>query len=470
MARPCTKQEAQELITYFEGLHRDFTNILLEAESAHSEVQAETYSFEQDTSVSREIWDVIRGTHPLEEHPKWSGIIKVFSSFLRENSVAKVVEDAERSRGTDMSICSGIGALKVLTTTVKYLFTGSAKKSEAAEAYAALNQIKDSEFPDQVSRFRDELEKIKSATFSSSDIDQELPMLRAKLKQEVENSSGSKTIDIGLSSFIDNLRRPSNDCLRYCEGLSADVEEQEKNVKKCVDLMMADSILKQMAEMEVDSLVEKGSGIRFKSLRDYGFRSVADIHTASVNSIAAVPGITAATADRLKRAVDRAGKEARKNARLQLNADEMTKAAGDVLVAVLAYQDAADFKQEGSDLRRQALRALDLTSDLQEMKGNAEWVLADVYDRKRWRADYKELKEMGDLGYVGNVREWIEKTERRRRYKESVSVTNAWLQFRRDPIIFFNLLEEIVPGLFGNGRKTSLVRSRTSSSSRKDSK
>ena len=75
-------------------------------------------------------------------------------------------------------------------------------------------------------------------------------------------------------------------------------------MKEASDALVAQEVLKVLADIPIEEINRDKRGIRVKALRDYGYRTIADISTASVYSIASVHGISEDAAYSIKSIVN----------------------------------------------------------------------------------------------------------------------------------------------------------------------
>ena len=82
------------------------------------------------------------------------------------------------------------------------------------------------------------------------------------------------------------------------------VEKYRTKAKEASDALVAQEVLKVLADIPIEEINRDKRGIRVKALKDYGYRTIADISTASVYSIASVHGISEDAAYTIKSIVN----------------------------------------------------------------------------------------------------------------------------------------------------------------------
>ena len=81
-------------------------------------------------------------------------------------------------------------------------------------------------------------------------------------------------------------------------------EKYREKVKEASDALVAQEVLKVLQDIPIEEINRDKQGFRVKALREYGYRTIADIASVSVYSIASVHGISEDTAYSIKRIVN----------------------------------------------------------------------------------------------------------------------------------------------------------------------
>ena len=74
-------------------------------------------------------------------------------------------------------------------------------------------------------------------------------------------------------------------------NIVSSVDEYRTKVKEASDRLVAQEVIRVLADIPIEEINRNKQGFRVKSLKNYGYRTIADIATASVYSIASVHGI-----------------------------------------------------------------------------------------------------------------------------------------------------------------------------------
>ena len=202
-----------------------------------------------------------------------------------------------------------------------------------------------------------------------------------------------------------------------------------------------------MKTVPIEEINRDKRGIKTKPLRDCGYETVADIAASSVYEIALVRGISEDTAYTIHRIVRDIVSSAQKTIKIRLNLDKKTPESTRIVIAVVQY--------DRSVLIEKACRSLitandgmisDAIDNLDCAANGLKWLLSFGAGKQRAIEAYEQLKVLLEGEYGQNVQRALTEVEE----LENVSDIQAWEEFERYPVRFFNILESVVPGLLGN--------------------
>ena len=113
------------------------------------------------------------------------------------------------------------------------------------------------------------------------------------------------------------------------EKLNNVVSSEEKyrtKAKDASDALVAQEVLRVLTDIPIEEINRDKKGFRVKALKDYGYRTIADIAPASVYSIASVHGISEDAAYSIKKNVNDIVSKARQGVKIKLSSDNRSKA------------------------------------------------------------------------------------------------------------------------------------------------
>ena len=219
-------------------------------------------------------------------------------------------------------------------------------------------------------------------------------------------------------------------------------------VKRAADSCMAAETLKLMKDIPIEEVNRNKNGIRVKALRDSGYTTYADIYAASAKQLSFIKGISEDGAKAVKRVVNDASDTAKKTVKLKLNADNKTENMTGLVLAVTQFQKAAKLSEESEMLSRKYSYDMQCAmNDIQTSTGLFRWMFSSKEKKQRAVGAYRFLDE-NMRGEYGNE---AQKLSEELKNTIMLPPNAAWELFKEQPIQYSNILEGIVPGVFGNG-------------------
>ena len=232
----------------------------------------------------------------------------------------------------------------------------------------------------------------------------------------------------------EELKRRMRDTSEETDGFRRQVEEAASDT-------VNEEVLKALRKMPVQKLAEFQSGIKIKPLTDDLYSTVADVYLASIFMLSAVKGVSETAAYRLKAAANEYADIARKKARIRLSLDNKTPSYSKLVRAVCVYKSARERESMFSAWTEECRSSIDaLANALAGAPAPYDWFFLREEEKQRYREIYTRLKAWLD-GHVYPSDPAL---------TLDVSESYAWDDFSRQPIVYTNILEEIVPEYCGS--------------------
>ena len=225
------------------------------------------------------------------------------------------------------------------------------------------------------------------------------------------------------------------------------VEKYRINVKEASDALVTQEVLRVLADIPVEEINRDKRGIRVKSLRDYGYRTIADISTASIYSIASIHGISEDTAYSIKRIVNDIVSKARQGVKLRISTDNRSREATALVLALSQYRRSQKVADECRQLLNKNKQIIDYAvEDLNSSAGSLKWFFSSKAKKQRATEAYNILVDLISGTYGSEAEIQISNADAidRSLYSED------WKDFETNSVRFFNNLEDINPGVLGN--------------------
>ena len=236
--------------------------------------------------------------------------------------------------------------------------------------------------------------------------------------------------------------------LRSAAGLAT---ECKARAKEAAEMITARRIMDVLKEVPVEEINRDRKGFRTKTLRDYGYNTLADLAAASEFALEAIDGISPAAAKEIKALTDEMAARTREGVHIRISADERTPEVTALIRAVSQARDAGKVSEAAIKLHghyaagiERALEALAPTSNV------FKWLFTSKSKKDMAGSAFSFLTEAinGDYGKAGEQIISVADTISGRTEDE------AWADFQEEPIPFFTMIEEIAPGFLGTGDGT----------------
>lgn len=225
------------------------------------------------------------------------------------------------------------------------------------------------------------------------------------------------------------------------------VEEYRTKAKDASDALVAQEVLKVLADIPIEEINRDKRGIRVKTLRDYGYRTVADISTASVYSIASVHGISEDAAYSIKRIVNDIVSTARQGIKIRISTDNRSKEATALVLALSQYRQSQKNADECRSLLNKNKQTIDYAvEDLNSSAGTLRWFFSSKVKKQKAAEAYNLLVSLIENDYGSEAETQIYDADVISRSSNS----EVWQDFATNSVRFFNDLEDINPGVLGN--------------------
>ena len=224
-------------------------------------------------------------------------------------------------------------------------------------------------------------------------------------------------------------------------------ESYRSEIKDASDALVTQEVLKVLHDIPIDEINRDKRGFRVKALREHGYNTIADIAPASVYSIASVHGVSEDTAYSIKDIVNDIVNKARQGIKIRLSTDNKTPESSRLVLAVSQYrksQPVAEACQNIVNLNsNQIISSIEI---LASTAGTLQWFFASKTKKQRAGEAYSKLSELLRGEYTQTASSQLASLEAARH----ISITDAWNDFTENSVRFFNILEDINPGILGN--------------------
>lgn len=235
--------------------------------------------------------------------------------------------------------------------------------------------------------------------------------------------------------------------LKRFDAVEDKLKVYRTSVEKASDAFVAQEVLKLLKDIPIEEINRGGRGYRVKALREHGYQTIADIASASAFSIASVHGVSEDAAYSIRRIVNDITAKARQGVKVRLSLDNKTREATKLIEALCHLKNsqpiAADCQALISSNRANIGYAIE---DLAAVSGGMKWLFASKAKKQKASDAFEYLNSLKNGAYGHRADELLSSLDTINR----IGGSDAWKDFSADSIRYFNLLEDITPGILGN--------------------
>ncbi|MCM1543648.1 MAG: SNF2-related protein [Blautia sp.] len=223
-------------------------------------------------------------------------------------------------------------------------------------------------------------------------------------------------------------------------------EQYRSEIASAADYLATQEVLRILKDIPMEEINRDKRGFRTKALRDHGYHTIADIATASVYHIASVKGISEDTAYSIKRVADDLVRQARKNVKIRLSADNRNPSATRLVSAVSKYRkSAAHIAACKRLLSSEGEKIENALKDLMPTVNSFKWLFTSNAKKQKAQEAYNMLLSLLSGTYGRESQNAV-----RALYSvHKMTDNDAWTDFSANSIQFFNILENVAPGILG---------------------
>lgn len=223
-------------------------------------------------------------------------------------------------------------------------------------------------------------------------------------------------------------------------------EQYREEITKAADSLIAQEVIKILKEIPVEEINRYRRGFRVKTLREYGFTTIADLYDSSVYDIATVQGISDDGAYAIKYVVSELAEQASKGVKVRLSIDDKSPATTELITAIAKYKNILSHIETCQRcLSENSQRVQYAMEDVVDFQRGFRWIFSSKIKKQKAQDAYQFLKDLMDGEYGQYTKSALHELD----YIQTFSEEKSWEEFSRDSIRFFNILEDIYPGLLG---------------------
>lgn len=446
MAKTYSSKEVKSLIDkHRKNLKRIEASLSLPSEYRNQIQHCINNMFAAD-EFSKTVMDSLNGKETVDsiQFGELVRLLYIFKRATAQTNACKTIISSNKTR-----IEAEIKEASVGSNAVSWLFSTSKKKQNSEFAYEQLIKETDgSDYWEYSKKILSYIERNNSVSAEEGFDDFELNKeeYREILESNLPRNPKLSELIRSLNALINKFKVISSNLER--ETLK--VNTVKEHIKAATDRMIAASALDILKSVPVEEVNKSKKGFRVKSLRDAGFSTMADLFTASVYQLASVHGISEDAAYSIKNIAKVFANEASRNAKIKLSTDNKTKESNELVSWLFKYRQYGNALTELNKLNADYGNDIDSAiAELQSVGSGIYWSFFDDGKKFSVRNSYSHLCREINGDYSNKSAEVIRMFKKADTYVQR----DAWDDFKNNSIAYFNIIEEIVPGVLGNDDK-----------------
>lgn len=326
---------------------------------------------------------------------------------------------------------------------LRWLFTSSKSKLKASEAFEYLKEQLEGDYGSTARGIITQAEDIKKESLYEADFEHEREYYKSLLQQIDSDVMSTATLILELSTILKEYTQLE----QTMKSAEESIEESNKEISEAANRWLTQEVLAVLRGIPIEEVNRDKGGLRIKALREYGYTTMADIYVSNVYQLATVRGISADTAFVIKHISEHYAAQAKSTCKIRISADQKTKEATMIVKAIYAYRQKVKYVNEMYQLNRshraEANRSI---TEIKKIGNGVPWLFYSDHAKETAISAYQCLNSLLHGEYAKKINELIDLLS----YASSADSVDAWKDFELNPIQFFNVLEEIVPGVLGN--------------------
>ena len=443
MARKYTSRDTKSLI----NAHKENLQHLDDASNLptkySSRIQNCVNVMLSNGDFKRIVMDDLQGNGTYDK-TRASELIKhlyLFKRASQQSDTCKHILQDNRERIQEEIKRASVGA-----NSFSWLLSSTKKKQNSEDAFDALvKEINGGSYWVASNRVLSEISKNDTITPDEGwiNFNSNIDEYRESLKQNLPNNAK-------LSEPIQELRT----IVGRFDVISANLAKEttkidiiKTDITKSAERMVMSVVLDILRTVPVEEINRDKRGFRIKALRDAGYTTMADIYAASSYQLSTVYGISQDASYSIKSIANNFAEEAKRNAKIKLSIDNKTKTSTTLVGALFGYRQYTSALEALNKLNAEyESRIKAAISDINLIGNGVFWIFIDDNKRLRIKKSFTYLNAILNGDYKNRVDEII-------KLFQAVGIPNssaAWDDFKNNSISYFNILEEIVPGVLGN--------------------
>ena len=449
MARSYSTEDVKSLILQYQRLQDDLHSILegTPKENISAVEKAATVVIDSKILSNSIADDLRRGQSKAPKTFDTQALMSALYKYIHSTPVVDLCLALFNEHGRQVQ--ASLQDLQQVASPFRRFFAGSKAKASAEKSYGYLSSLASGVWGNTIRQSVEAIRQISSVSPASAFADYETRP-DAYYQALIECASNAARTDKPLSQMIPIIARHEALLDQYraaSSRLSQRLITDQNTIRQSAEKALAARVMEQLREFEIESLSQRRSGIRVKALRDAGYNTIEDIYCATASNLASVYGISEDAAKVIKSEARKMAEDIQKTVKLKISSDYRTQDITVLLTALYAYMQDKAAMDSAEPIDRSSKGAVTGINAFKRLTNSFSWIFLSDSGRAEYCAVYQRLSSLIDSDYPKAIVAINARSIRQDRYNAS----EVWGHFSSHSIDYFNILEQLVPGILGNG-------------------
>ena len=340
----------------------------------------------------------------------------------------------------EASLKMASSSLKPFMHPLRWFFTLPKKKAEAWEAYEFLTGSSQDNVRSFVAETGRAIDALPAACAKRIPTPEESAFFWDLLRAKTQVPWKEEPLP-ALTELLASLK----ECQNALRRLNAREETSLASIESAVVDATRREVEAFLSEIPVEEIGRDQRGLRVNLLRESGYHSITDVYCTSAITLSSIKGIGNEMARRMKEIVEDYARSYRANVPLRLSAEDDSEDQIRLLRSLYSHlQNLTPWEEMRKSANEADPQVTEGVQTLSSLRNVFAWPFLSEEVRRQAKESFTSLKGFlaGDYGQIPQALEDSAKSPTKEEAKEA---------FLSDPISFYNLLEDLYPGMMGSG-------------------
>ena len=337
--------------------------------------------------------------------------------------------------------------LKILSSgsnAFSWLFSSKRKKGNIEDIFEELNKMRDSFVIREVLENNWKMLGIKNSNYQL--IKNDFIDNKEKYKEFFEDVDSNIFTKDGDVSLFKPYKLTYGEIIKKIDEINDSIDSSKAEIKDSISRLIADDMLTALRSVPVEELARDKSGIKTKYLMDAGYSNLADVYSASVYQIASIHGISQDKAYTIKSKCNMYAKNLQKELKIKLSVDNKTKASTNVVKSIYTFLNKIEYQNKVNELNKEyGNKIIYAFDELNKIGNGLIYLFLEEKQIQMNGSMFEYVKDNIKSKFQPEIDKIYKEFKNNRIYNES-----AWNDFSINSIKYYNVIEEICPGVLGN--------------------